>query len=435
MITMDGFNGRQIFCLFLTWLSYASTYLLRKPLGVVKADLANVYNLSRTELGFLDTSLLLPYAFMQIILASLGDKYGPRIALAGCLLGSALSMISFGYWNSIVTFAILLFLNGTAQSTAWPNCVKSLTNWFTNQQRTTVFGLFGTSSFAGGILGTAMAVQLQSFFTPDMRFIFLIPSLVVGGVGISVFLFLHSPSELGISETPKTVEPSKASVGSPSVTEQNQLTYSQLWKLKMVPELCWASCCVKLVRYCMYMWLPMYLYQALNYTKYQAGYLSTVFEIGGVLGTAMLGFFVNRFLQGRATYGVTLALFGSTIFMALFQFTGQWGILVNAVFMFLAGACNCGVDPYLTGSIPAEIGERENAQAATAGLVNGFGGLGPIIEGPIVGWVADRYGWTGPFYLMVAMSLLGSVTMLKASRIDQSIKKAQFMGSLASENA
>lgn len=35
MITMEGYRGRQIFCLFLTWLSYASTYLLRKPLGVV----------------------------------------------------------------------------------------------------------------------------------------------------------------------------------------------------------------------------------------------------------------------------------------------------------------------------------------------------------------------------------------------------------------
>lgn len=35
MISMEGYRGRQIFCLFLTWLSYASTYLLRKPLGVV----------------------------------------------------------------------------------------------------------------------------------------------------------------------------------------------------------------------------------------------------------------------------------------------------------------------------------------------------------------------------------------------------------------
>ena len=57
--------------------------------------------------------------------------------------------------------------------------------------------------------------------------------------------------------------------------------------------------------------------------------------------------------------------------MALFQYTGSLGIVVNALFMFLAGACNCGVDPYLSGSIPAEIGEQHNAQAAATGLVNG----------------------------------------------------------------
>ena len=79
----------------------------------------------------------------------------------------------------------------------------------------------------------------------------------------------------------------------------------------------------------------------------------------------------HRFLQGKVIYGVTVTLFGSTVFMALFQYTGHWGISANAIFMFLAGACNCGVDPYLTGSIPAEIGEHENAQAATSGLVNG----------------------------------------------------------------
>ncbi|XP_068714575.1 uncharacterized protein [Montipora foliosa] len=432
---MNGLNGRQILCLSLTWLSYASTYLLRKPLGVVKADLAIAYGLTRTELGFLDTALLLPYAFMQIILASFGDKYGPRKGLAGCLLGSALSMVTFGFWNSTEVLAVLLFLNGTAQSTAWPNCVKSLTSWFSDQRRTTVFGLFGTSSFAGGIFGTALAVQLQSVYTPNLKFVFLIPSFIVGGVGILVYFFLHSPSELGFSDETGVTESSRTSTGAATTSAQNQLTYGHLWRLRMVPELCWTSCCVKLVRYCMYMWLPMYLYQALSYTKYQAGYLSTVFEIGGVLGTTMLGFVFNRFLQGRAIYGVTMALFGSTIFMALFQYTGQWGITVNAIFMFLAGACNCGVDPYLTGSIPAEIGERENAQAATSGLVNGFGGLGPIVEGPVVGLIADQYGWNAPFYLMVATSLIGSVTMLKASRIDQSIKEAQSTQTLPLESA
>lgn len=50
-----------------------------------------------------------------------------------------------------------------------------------------------------------------------------------------------------------------------------QFTMFNFFLVRMVPELCWASCCVKLVRYCMYMWLPMYLYQAVS-TSYANNY-------------------------------------------------------------------------------------------------------------------------------------------------------------------
>jgi hypothetical protein len=51
--------------------------------------------------------------------------------------------------------------------------------------------------------------------------------------------------------------------------------------------------------------------------------------------------------------------------------TSTWGIVFNVVFMLIAGVCNCGPDPLLTGSVPAKIGEKENAQAAVSGVVNG----------------------------------------------------------------
>lgn len=66
---------------------------------------------------------------------------------------------------------------------------------------------------------------------------------------------------------------------------------------------------------------------------------------------------------------------------------------------------------------------------------SGFGGVGPIIEGPVVGWIADRYGWTGPFYLMVATSLLSFLIMVRAQRMEQSMKRAQFMGTITAETA
>lgn len=65
----------------------------------------------------------------------------------------------------------------------------------------------------------------------------------------------------------------------------------------------------------------------------------------------------------------------------------------------------------------------------------GFGTLGPIIEGPVVGWIADKYGWAGPFYMMVGVSLLGALTMVKAYRMEKSMERAQFMETITSETA
>lgn len=64
------------------WLAYGSTYLLRKPLGVIKADLESGLNVSSAILGWVDTALLLPYAAVSLTLGSVGDRLGSRVTLA-----------------------------------------------------------------------------------------------------------------------------------------------------------------------------------------------------------------------------------------------------------------------------------------------------------------------------------------------------------------
>ena len=43
---MTPLDRAQFLCFLLVWLAYASTYLLRKPLGVVKADLGEELGVS-----------------------------------------------------------------------------------------------------------------------------------------------------------------------------------------------------------------------------------------------------------------------------------------------------------------------------------------------------------------------------------------------------
>ena len=78
MLSLESSVQRgQILSFSLVWLAYFVTYLLRKPLGVVKTDLAAELELSKAELGWCDTALVLPYAGVQIFLPSITDRYSP----------------------------------------------------------------------------------------------------------------------------------------------------------------------------------------------------------------------------------------------------------------------------------------------------------------------------------------------------------------------
>lgn len=407
---------RQFVTFFLGWISYASTYFLRKPLGVIKTDLEVILKLSKTQLGWLDTALLLPYAVMQILLGSIGDKIGARKTLGICLILSGLSMVSFGFWSNFYMFAFLLFINGAAQAQCWPNCVKILGEWFPDRVRNSVFGIFGTCAFGGGIMGTALAVILQTNY--GWRNVFSLPSSLVVLMGFAVLLQFKQPTELNMEVPGK--ESAKSVPGS-----ESKLNYFQLMKIPMMMEVALAVFCLKVVRYSMYMWLPMFLYNELKYTKNQAGLFSTTFEIGGVLGSFGIGFVMDRYFSKCPLLGTTLSAFLSGITLVLFNLTSHWGIFFNNFFMLLAGAFNCGPDSILGAAVPSKIGAQDgrNAAAAAVGFVNGFGSLGTVLEGPIIGLVSTMYGWSGMFYLMIGLSLFGSTMVLKAAHTQKSQEK------------
>ena len=92
LFDMTPLSRAQFLCFLLVWLAYASTYLLRKPLGVVKADLGEelgvsadlvisqsciiwFFQVGKVQLGWCDTALVLPYAAIQIFWPGIADRF------------------------------------------------------------------------------------------------------------------------------------------------------------------------------------------------------------------------------------------------------------------------------------------------------------------------------------------------------------------------
>ena len=399
----------QALCFGLVWLAYAATYLLRKPLGVVKADLGAELGVGKAGLGWCDTALVLPYAAVQILWPGLADRFGPRRVLATCLALGALATLLTYSAAGIGTFCLGLALTGGVLAPAWPACTKLLGLWFQDSRLNSIFGIINTATYSGGLGGTALAAALLAH--SGWRSVGTPPALAALATALLLALLLATPQEQGITVPDKAAtSPDKPAAAAPM---------SELARLPAVPELAAAMFCLKFVRYSLYMWLPLYLLEELGYTKLEAGLASTVFDLGGILGSPLLGLALDRWYREAPLAGVTRVMVAGTFAMAAFVLTARLGVAANLACLLVVGAANCGPDSILAGSVSMEVGERAGGGqgAGVTSLVNGVGNLGGMVEGPLVGAVWGLGGWAAVLPILVILSAAGALATRRAGAV------------------
>eukprot|EP00121_Abeoforma_whisleri_P001835 Awhi_evm1s1644 len=74
--------------LVITFIAYAVSYSLRKPLSFIKKPIMEDLEISSASVSMIDTSFLISYALFQIFISGLGDKFGNRIMISIGLVGA-----------------------------------------------------------------------------------------------------------------------------------------------------------------------------------------------------------------------------------------------------------------------------------------------------------------------------------------------------------
>ena len=121
---MSPLSRRQLLTFAALWVTYCVVYFLRKPLGIVKPELGSLLQLTKSQLGWLDLALLLPYAAVQIAFSTSLDRIPPRILIATCLSLASLAMLLFCGTYHFMFALFCLFLSGAFQAPIWPALTK-----------------------------------------------------------------------------------------------------------------------------------------------------------------------------------------------------------------------------------------------------------------------------------------------------------------------
>lgn len=388
----------------LSWLAYATYYLGRKGFSVVKSSLSREFGFSTGTLAAIDTAYLVAYACGQVPSGLIADRWGARRLVAAGMLISALACVAFGASSTAWAFALWFALNGIAQATGWPGTTKIVSQWTTPRERGRVMGLWSTCYQVGGIAATALATFALAKL--GWRSAFFVPALALALVAVLVLSGIpHAPADPS-SQTPRAAS-------SPWTPLREVLRKPLLYSYGA------SYFCIKLIRYSLLFWLPFYLHTASGFDEIESGYLSTGFEVGGVIGCIAVGYLSDRSTRSRAAVAA-LALLGLAVAVFAYAAVHSQAPLWHFGALAVIGALLFGPDALLSGAAAQDAGGTE-AAATAAGMVNGLGSAGALLQGVVTAGVQQAFGWHALLHVFVGLSLLASLCLVPAMRMRRSI--------------
>ncbi|NGX61028.1 MAG: Membrane sensor protein UhpC [Chlamydiae bacterium] len=391
---------------------YVFYYLTRKSFTFAMPALMNDLGFDKAQLGILGSILYITYGMSKFASGVMSDQSNPRFFMAIGLIATGLTNIFFGMSTSILLFALFWGLNGWFQGWGWPPCARLLTHWYSQSERGSWWSAWSTSHNVGGFLIPILAGTVAQYF--GWRYAMFIP----GGLCILMgFVLMNrlrdTPQSLGLPPIEKfrndfsSKEEEKESENGEKELTTKEILFDYVLTNKWLWVLAFASFFVYVVRMAINDWSALYLIETKNYSMIKATACVSLFEIGGLFGMLTAGWLSDRIHAGRRgpmNVFFSLGILGSVIFFWLSPDASVW---IDSAALFTIGFFLFGPQ-MLIGLAAAELSHKKAAGTAS-GFAGWFAYFGAAAAGYPLGKIAQDFGWTGYFMILVGC---GVVTIL-----------------------
>jgi OPA family glycerol-3-phosphate transporter-like MFS transporter len=404
-----------------TWLSYFGFYVVRKVYAVVKLPLKEHFGLDDIQVAWPWTIYLVTYMLGQFLAAWLGRRFeSRRILTVGMCVAAAANFVIGLLVDAEATRAFLwmcvtMGIFGFAQATGWPHNVALFANWTRKAERGTLFAVWGTCYQFGAVFGKGLAGFLLGWL--GLAWSFYGSSLVL--LAFTVYFVLRArerPESAGLS-LPDESEPgpADAKTGVASAPESTALPRTFLVSVIAMGLIYFGF---KFLRYALDSWSALILGEHFGLSTSFAAYFSTAFDWVGFLGVLVAGYWSDRIPGARRTPVIFWMTCG-----CLVAVTAMWMVGLSSAVLFVAllgviGFMAMGPDSLLAGASAMDAGTRRQA-AVAAGVINGLGSIGPIVQEPAIGWLKQTQGLDAVFGLLVVIVLLTTIATGLLARSDR----------------
>ncbi|WP_321476287.1 MFS transporter [uncultured Paludibaculum sp.] len=389
----------------------ALNYVDRATLSVANKLIQDELGIPVAKMGLLLSAFLWAYAFSQLPIGGLIDRFGPRRLLGLGLFGWSLAQAAGGFVTSFGSFISARFALGVGEAPLFPGGARVVRDWFGIRERGFATGLCQSASSLGNFVAVPLLTYLM--LSLSWRWMFIL----VGAAGILLagvwWMMYRDPSEVAL--TPEehrylTEGDENTSSGPPTLAQWGHLfTHRTTWGMI-------AGFFGTIYTLWLYTgWLPFYLEHERHMSVARVGVLAAIPYFFGCVG-AVVGGWLCDFLTRRGWAPMTgrkllmvCALCGISVCTVgtVFAKSDSLALALISVSLFLIYIASSAAWATVPVAAPGQF-------TASLGSIQNFGGyLGGALAPAVTGFIVQRTGsFSEALMLSAAISLAAAAAYL-----------------------
>jgi len=389
----------------------ALNYIDRATLSVANKLIKDELGIPVAKMGLLLSAFLWAYAFAQLPVGGLIDRFGPRRLLGLGLFSWSLAQAAGGLVTSFGVFILARFALGVGEAPLFPGGARVVRDWFCIRERGFATGLCQSASSLGNFIAVPLLTYLM--LKLSWRWMFII----VGAVGVLLALVWFSIHR-DPSEVPLTPDERRYLTEGDENTTSRPPSFAE-WRQLFAHRTTWgmiAGFFGTIYTLWLYTgWLPYYLEHERHMSIARVGIVGAIPYFFGCLGAVTGGWLCDfltrrgwkpiagrKLLVSSALCGISFCTVGTVL--AQSNTIALTFISVSLFLIYIASSAAWATVPI---AAPSQY-------TASLGSIQNFGGyLGGALAPAVTGIIVDRTGgFSQALLLSAVLSLLSAAAYL-----------------------
>ncbi|MEM5436776.1 MFS transporter [Paraburkholderia diazotrophica] len=410
---------RRIQWIALTFLTLAGivNYLDRSTLSIANHSVSTELGLSASQMGLLLSAFSFAYAFSQLPVGAMLDRFGARVMLGLGMFVWSCAQLCGGLVHTLPQFLAARIALGIGEAPQFPAGAKVVSEWYALRERGRPTGIFTTSSTIGPALAPPILTVLLLAF--GWRWMFVVMGVLGIAVAIGWYLIYRNRGDV-------TLEPNEVrhlTEEEPLARAERKMTFAE-WRGLFGSATTWGMIFGFMgVIYMVWLyltWLPAYLEHERHLTIAKTGWVVSIPYIFGTLGMLSSGFIADGLMaRGMAPmrsrkWPICCGLIGAAVFTvpAAYTPTLTLAIVYLSLAMYFVNLASGAAWALVSVATPRHL-------VASLGSIQNFGGyFGGSFAPFITGVVVDQtHSFVNAFLISAGVSFAAALVYMFVVRV------------------